>query len=254
MPGQMSRSGSSAASECVAGRDHARARDRAHGRGACARGVRRRPVPRREPPRPPTPAADRASCRTAASAPLRRAGTAESARFGRGNSRRSYHFSKSISSASTVSLLRNSAIRMPSPTAASATASVITKMAKICPLTCAAGVRKGHQVDVHGVEDQLDGHQNDHDVAARQHADGADEQQRRAQGQVMNCRLSDASSDPLLGHHHRAHHRHQQQNGSDFEGQQVLAKQHVGHHFGIAHGRPAPAPRLAAAGNVSCPR
>ena len=47
----------------------------------------------------------------------------------------SYHFSKSISSASTVSLLRNSAIRMPSPTAASATASVITKMAKICPLT-----------------------------------------------------------------------------------------------------------------------
>src|ERR1035441_2127425 len=47
----------------------------------------------------------------------------------------SYHFSKSISSASTVSLLRNRAIRMPSPTAASATASTITKIAKICPWT-----------------------------------------------------------------------------------------------------------------------
>src|SRR5580704_15649266 len=44
-----------------------------------------------------------------------------------------YHFNKSISSASTVSLLRNNAIRMPSPTAASATASVMTKIAKTCP-------------------------------------------------------------------------------------------------------------------------
>ncbi len=92
-----------------------------------------------------------------------------------------YHFSKSISSASTVSLLRNSAIRMPSPTAASATASVITKIAKICPSTFCQYVREGDQVDVHGVEDQLDGHQNDHDVAAGQHADGTDQQQRGAQ-------------------------------------------------------------------------
>src|SRR5664280_899674 len=47
-------------------------------------------------------------------------------------------------------------------------------------------VRKGDQVDVHRVEDQLDRHQNDHDIAPRQHADGADEQQGRAQGQIMN--------------------------------------------------------------------
>src|SRR2546425_11314335 len=44
-----------------------------------------------------------------------------------------YHFSKSTSSTFTVSLLRKKAIRIPSPTAASAAASVITKMAKICP-------------------------------------------------------------------------------------------------------------------------
>ena len=48
-------------------------------------------------------------------------------------------------------------------------------------------VRKRNQVDVHRVEDQFDGHQNDHHVPPRQHAHGADEQQRRAQCQVMDC-------------------------------------------------------------------
>ena len=100
----------------------------------------------------------------------------------------SYHFSKSTSSASTVSLLRNSAIRMPSPTAASATASVITKMAKIWPFTFCQRLRERDQVDVHGVQNQLDGHQNDHDIAAGQHAHRADQQQRRAQRQVVHCR------------------------------------------------------------------
>src|SRR5580692_2255257 len=46
----------------------------------------------------------------------------------------------------------------------------------------AEDARKGHQIDVYGVEDQLDGHQNDDDIAAGEHADSADEQQRRAQG------------------------------------------------------------------------
>ena len=112
------------------------------------------------------------------------AGTAESARSDRESSCR-HHFSKSTSSASTVSLLRNSAIRMPRPTAASATASVITKIAKICPFTFCQIVRERDQVDVHRVQDQLDGHQNDDDVAAGEHADRADQQQRGAQRQVM---------------------------------------------------------------------
>ena len=74
-------------------------------------------------------------------------------------------------------------------------------------------MRESYQVDIDRVEDQFDGHQNDHNIAASQHADGPDEQQRRAQGQIMHVWLSDASSDSLLGHHHRAHHRHQQQDG-----------------------------------------
>src|ERR1035437_8152467 len=56
------------------------------------------------------------------------------------------------------------------------------------PVDVAERVRKRDQVDVHGVQNQLDGHQDDHDVAARQHAHGSDQQQRRAQGQVMNRR------------------------------------------------------------------
>src|SRR5438445_13753100 len=47
------------------------------------------------------------------------------------------------------------------------------------------GAREDDQVDVHGIEDQLDGHEDDHDIAAREYAHGADEQQRGAQGQVV---------------------------------------------------------------------
>src|SRR5713226_4293753 len=46
-----------------------------------------------------------------------------------------YHFSKSISSASTVSRLRKKAMIIPSPTAASAAASAMMKSAKTCPAT-----------------------------------------------------------------------------------------------------------------------
>src|ERR1035437_1435956 len=54
------------------------------------------------------------------------------------------------------------------------------------PVDILQRVRKRDQVDIHRVEDQLDRHQNDHDIAPRQHAHGADEQQGRAQGQIMN--------------------------------------------------------------------
>src|SRR5258707_722056 len=36
--------------------------------------------------------------------------------------------------------------------------------------------REGDEVDVHGVKDQLDGHEHDDDVAARDDADGADQE------------------------------------------------------------------------------
>src|SRR5258706_2808297 len=46
-----------------------------------------------------------------------------------------YHFSKSISSANTVSRFRKKAMMMPSPTAASAAASAMMKSANTCPAT-----------------------------------------------------------------------------------------------------------------------
>src|SRR5216683_1530474 len=46
-----------------------------------------------------------------------------------------YHFSKSISSANTVSRLRKKAMMIPRPTAASAAASAMMKSAKTCPAT-----------------------------------------------------------------------------------------------------------------------
>src|SRR6476660_2263363 len=56
------------------------------------------------------------------------------------------------------------------------------------PVDILQRVRKGDQVDVDGIENQLDGHQNDHDIAASQHSHGPNEQQGRAQSQVMNRR------------------------------------------------------------------
>src|SRR6266478_1379555 len=47
-----------------------------------------------------------------------------------------YHFIRSISLMFIVSLFLNIAITIPSPTAASAAATVMTKIAKTCPVTC----------------------------------------------------------------------------------------------------------------------
>src|SRR6202007_1445153 len=45
--------------------------------------------------------------------------------------------------------------------------------------------REGDQVNVNGVEDQLDGHQDDDHVTPRDDADGADQEEREAQEQVV---------------------------------------------------------------------
>src|SRR5262249_5269319 len=49
-------------------------------------------------------------------------------------------------------------------------------------------MRERDQVDVHRVEDELDAHQDDDNVPARQHANGSDQQQSRAQRQVVKGR------------------------------------------------------------------
>ena len=119
------------------------------------------------------------ACQRATSAPRRPAETAGSARCDPENSRASsnrlhrsgytsrYHFSKSISSASNVSRLRKNAMMIPSPTAASAAASVIIKIANTCPSTEPIQPRERHQIDVHRIQNQLDAHQNNDHVAAR---------------------------------------------------------------------------------------
>src|SRR5215469_16853404 len=69
--------------------------------------------------------------------------------------------------------------------------------------------RKCHQVQVHGVQDQLNRHQDDDHVSPRQHSNGADNQQRCCGYQIMqNCNFTHTShsvfrsrfSDPLLRH------------------------------------------------------
>src|ERR1019366_896162 len=46
--------------------------------------------------------------------------------------------------------------------------------------------RERHQVQVHGIQDQLNRHQDDDHVAPRQHPDGADDEQRRRNYEVMH--------------------------------------------------------------------
>ena len=56
------------------------------------------------------------------------------------------------------------------PTAASAAASVITKIANTCP--CSPHMpRERHQIQIHGIQDQLNRHQHDDHIPARQHTD-----------------------------------------------------------------------------------
>jgi len=45
--------------------------------------------------------------------------------------------------------------------------------------------REGNEIDAYGVEDQLDGHEDDDDIPARDDADGADHKEREAQEQIV---------------------------------------------------------------------
>src|SRR5437868_6163674 len=89
-------------------------------------------------------------------------------------------------------------------------------------------LRKSDQIDVDRVQDQLDRHQDDHNIAAGQHPNGPDQQERGAQSQIVDSSNWLHASDPLLRHHYRSHNGYQQQDRSDLERQQVLGKQRVG--------------------------
>ena len=83
---------------------------------------------------------------------------------------------------------------MPRPTAASAAASVITKIAKTWPCRAVGSMnslpvtREGDQIQIDGVQNQFDRHQDDDHVAAGEHADHAQQKQGCAQDQVVQRR------------------------------------------------------------------
>src|ERR1700739_85137 len=52
----------------------------------------------------------------------------------------------------------------------------------------AENTREQHEIDIYGVEDEFDGHEDDDDVPARHNADATDQEQRQAEKQVMSRR------------------------------------------------------------------
>src|SRR5579871_362893 len=97
-------------------------------------------------------------------------------------------------------------------------------------------MRESDEVDVYGVEDELDVHQDDDDIAAREHADGADQKERGAQGYVVRGGNGSHGSDSLFGHDDGADNRNQQQDGRNFERQQILGEQRGGDLLRVAAG------------------
>ena len=94
-----------------------------------------------------------------------------------------HHLSASTSSTFAVPRFRNTRRTMPSARPTSAAAMVITKMAKMMPdeQRRRRVDGEGDEVDAHGVQHQLDRHQDQHGVAPRQHAVDADREEDRAE-------------------------------------------------------------------------
>src|SRR5260370_11142751 len=49
----------------------------------------------------------------------------------------------------------------------------------------AENTRERHKVDIDRIQDEFDGHENDDNVAARNHPDGADDEQRKTEEQIV---------------------------------------------------------------------
>src|SRR5437016_10791242 len=85
------------------------------------------------------------------------------------------------------------------------------------PLHRTQVARERNEGQIHGVEHQLDGHQDHDQIPPHQDPDHADGENHRAENQVVleghhiRLRLS-------LGQNHSADDGHQQQHGSDLEG------------------------------------
>ena len=99
--------------------------------------------------------------------------------------RAAHHFSSVNDSGFSDSRWRNRLITIARPTAASAAATVITKNTMIWPSARAERAAEGDERQVHRVQHDLDRQQDRDQVAAHEHAGGADREQNRRQHQVV---------------------------------------------------------------------
>ena len=98
------------------------------------------------------------------------------------------------------------------PTAASAAATVMTKNTMIWPSADAERAAERDEREVHGVQHDLDRQQDRDQVAAQEHAGGADREEDRRQHQVVVERRPSARLRRRLAPStHRADHRDQNQ-------------------------------------------
>ena len=111
------------------------------------------------------------------------------------------------------------------PTAASAAATTITKKTKTRPSELVMRAREGHERQIHGVEHQLDGHENRDDVALEHERDDAQPEQNGAQHQIIGNR--ERRSFVLLRQNQRAQNGDQNQDGSRFKREQILLEKHA---------------------------
>ena len=117
--------------------------------------------------------------------------------------------------------------KMASPTAASTAATVMMKKTNTEPSMEESAFPGSDEDQVHGVEHQLDAHEDHDHVSPQDRTDGPDRKEDAAEdasssseGISWNIALSSLLS---LGDDHRAHDAHQKQDRSDLEGEQVLA-------------------------------
>ena len=129
---------------------------------------------------------------------------------------------------------------MASPTAASAAATIITKKTKIWPFTCVPLVREGDKGKIHGIEHQLNRHEDGDQVALDQKSDDAKAKQHGAQKQipgerdflcergalcVITCSVVPCVSVAVAGQSNGAQNGDENQNRRDFKRQQQFVKQ-----------------------------
>ena len=149
-----------------------------------------------------------------------------------------HSFIRSMRSTASVARARNTAMMMARPTAASAAATTITKKTKIWPFTCVPLMGEGDEGEVHGVEHELDGHEDRDEIALDEEADDAEAEEDGAKEQIpgqaglpeRRGALDSFGRLPsfciaFAGERNGAENGDEDQDRCDFEGQQQLGEQ-----------------------------